>query len=604
MVGPSGPAGRGPIAESNYLWSAAAILCITAWSAVATAAGPHAVLHIRAWSDAGLKDLAGPVRSKAILGRQVGADPADPSPSRMLDRAAWGFDARKGTRIFLGQGAGNELRIKGALTVAAVVRIDKLPANRAAVISKWQLIDVGRAYELGIAGGGSIYFHVSASGKWDERAAMVTADRPVKTGIPYLLAGVFEPGKRLEVHINGVPANEEPTSRRIPESVFDSPTPVLIGTRPGTRGSAGLTGRIGEVWIFDRALSASQLRRLTGSAGVTSEVEPVPPDLDPPYDLNVIRDEVRKWYRGLQMSGGPYGAYRMRAKSPADLYASADVAWIRWMMDDLAGLTDKQRREWIDFIQQQQGPDGTYRHRTGHCAAHAFCHATGALNMLGGVQRVRPAFLDRYLNVKGVGQWLDGIDWQRPWGASHDIWGAGLPLACTASTPQAWRDALFRWLDGQVEPRTGMWRRGVKYKYGLEPLGGAFHIWPIYAAMGRDLPHPERIIDSVLSIQQSDGSFDGGFGYGNMDGVWVLAYLTERTGHRRDDVRAALAGNLRGLMRTYVRRRHHWLGDAHGTESRIATLAILSSALPDSFDGRSWRNPWHRRELFVIKVGG
>lgn len=589
--------GRARVASALSTW-----LLVCAFAPHAKADEPRPVVHFRAWSDPAAKDLAGPQRTLAYLGRQLGPDLADPSRTRMLDRVAWGFDARVDSQIFLGQGAGDELRIKGPLTLAAVVQVDELPANKAAIISKWQLIDVGRAYEFGVGQGGLIYFHVSASGMWDRYATEVTADRPIRPGMPYLLAGVFEPSRRLDVYINGVRANAEPPARPAPKSICDVPTPVLIGTRPGTRGTTGLTGRIGEVWIFDRALADGDLRRLTGEAGVTSEVEPMPADPEPPYDLNAIRDEVRAWYRRLEAPGEPYGAYCMQPKTAPDLYASADVAWIRWMMDDLGALTTSQRSEWIGYIQSQQQPDGTYRHRTTHCPAHAFCHATGALNMLGGAHKVRPAFLDRYLDVDGVAQWLAGIDWQRPWGASHDIWGAGLPLACTPTTPKRWRDALFQWLDGQVDPSTGFWRRGVTYDYPLEPLGGAFHIWPIYAAMGRDLPFPDRIIDAVLSIQQADGSFDGGFGYGNMDAVWVLAYLMDRTSHRRDDVRRALDKSAKGLMRAYVRRRHQWLGDAHGTESRIAALAILSIGLPDRFEGKAWRNPWHCRELFVINV--
>ncbi len=564
----------------------------------------QSVVHLRAWSDAVLKDLSGPRRTKAFPGWELGRDPADPTRARLLDRPAWGFEARTESLIFLGQGAENELQIKGPLTLAAVVQIDRPPVDKAAIISKWQLIKGGRSYELGVGPNRRCYFHVSASGNWDARAAEVVADRPVKTGVAYLLAGVFEPAKRLEVHINGVRANEEPPARAVPTAIYNTVTPVLIGARPGSERSAGLTGRISEVWIFDRALTAEQLVRLTRAARVTSKVEPPPPVPKPPYDLAAIRDEVRGWYRGLQSPGQPYGAYRLSPSVAPDLYASADVAWIRWMMNDLTALSDAHRGQWIGFIQAQQRPDGTYRHRTNHIAAHAFCHATGALNMLGGAHRVRPAFLDPYRDIAQIDRWLNGIDWQRPWGASHDIWGAGVPLACTPDTPRAWRDAVFAWLDGQVDPNTGMWRRGVRYDNPLEPLGGAFHIWPLYAALGRDLPHPERVMDTVLSIQQPNGSFDGGFGYGNMDGVWVLAYLMERTSHRRDEVPDALRRNLSGLMRAYGRQRGRWLSDAHGTESRIATLAILSTVLPDQFRGGRWRNPWHRRELFVIEVAG
>ncbi|MBN1344593.1 MAG: LamG domain-containing protein [Phycisphaerae bacterium] len=563
---------------------------------------PRPKLHLRAGAETPLKDLAGPHKTEAYLGQQVGSDTADPTRTRLLDQPAWAFDASRDTRIFLGQGAGNELQISGALTVAAVLQVDQAPSGKSAIVSKWQLVDGGRSYELGVGADLCLYFHVSASGKWDRDAAEIQGERPLKIGVPYLVAGVFDPDSRLEVSINGILATENPSPRPVPKALFKAVTPTLVGTRPGSPVAQGFTGKISEVWIFDRALSEGDLKRLTRDAGVTTPVEPLPPVPKPPYDLQSIRNDVREWYAGLQAPGKPYGAYRLSPSVPPDLYASADVAWIRWMMDDLTALSDAQRREWIGFIQDQQQPDGTYRHRTGHIATHAFCHATGALNMLGGPQRYAPKFLDRYRDVAKMDQWLSGIDWQHAWGASHDIWGAGLPLACTPETPQAWRDALFAWLDRQVEPRTGMWRRGVQYPDALEPLGGAFHIWPIYAALGRELLYPERIIDLVLAMQCPDGSFDGGFGYGNMDGVWVLAYLIDRTAYRRDEVRQALLRNLSGLMRAFGRRKLQWLSGAHDTESRVAALAILSTVLPDQFRGAAWRNPWHRRELFVIRV--
>ena len=178
-----------------------------------------------------------------------------------------------------------------------------------------------------------------------------------------------------------------------------------------------------------------------------------------------------------------------------------------------------------------------------------------------------------------------------------------MPLVSTPATPQVWKDALFAWLDAEVDPRTGFWRKGVKARSPLQYLGGAFHIWPAYAAAGRPLPCPERVVDGVLKLQRPNGSFDGGFDYGNMDGVWVLEHLCKRHAYRRKDVLAALARNLRGLMDLYNTAPGRFFTDAHSTESRIATLAILQAALPRMLTSRkAWRNPWHRRELFVIAV--
>ena len=122
------------------------------------------------------------------------------------------------------------------------------------------------------------------------------------------------------------------------------------------------------------------------------------------------------------------------------------------------------------------------------------------------------------------------------------------------------------------------------------------------SSSGRPIPYPERVVDSVLKLVRADGSFDGRYGYGNMDGVWILQYMLRRTGYRRKEILKVLERNLHGLMSLYNTDRSYFLSDAHGTESRIATLAILESALPGLFRSRKpWRNPWGRRELFVIR---
>lgn len=523
-----------------------------------------------------------------------------PEVVRFGDGWALRFERSGRTLLSLGQGDGESLRVTGPITLATVAQLDGAPTTKVSLISKWHLRNGGRSYELGVTPSGQVYFTISASGSWPERAKELMSTRPVKPGVAYHVTAVYEPGRRMALYINGFASGELTVG--VPESIFDSDTPVYLGNRFGGERSSGLDGRIARAWFYKHALDAESVARLAAGEGLAVEPEPEFPTLKPPYDLGAVKARVRDWYDGLQAPGLQYGAYRLTVAAEADLYASADIAWIRWMMDDL-DLTDEQRSEWIDFIQDQQDrEDGSYRHITGHCKTHAFCHATGALNMLGGRHRFRPRLLERYLDVEQVPQWLDGIDWVRQWGASHDIWGAGVPLVCSPETPQAWKDAVFEWLDAEVDPRTGYWRKGVEARSPLEYLGGAFHIWPAYAAVERPILYPERVIDSVLQLEQADGSFDGGFGYGNMDGVWVLEYLGKRTSYRGEDVSSALARNLRGLMQVYNTSPGRFLSNAHSTESRIATLAILQAADPGLFTStKSWRNPWHRRELFRLR---
>ncbi|HOX38592.1 MAG TPA: LamG domain-containing protein [Candidatus Brocadiia bacterium] len=523
-------------------------------------------------------------------------------PERKADGLA--FNRERMTFINLGQGENGALRVTGPLTIKFVAQMSAEQKGRAAIVSKWKLADGARSYEIGIDHPQALFFTVTASGKWDQEGQQIVADRPLKPGVMYAVAAVFDPGRRMAFYINGRPSGE--TTIAVPKAIRDSDTPVVIGNRPGGETYCGFDGVIACVEFSPVAESAEQIAKWAGERGLTAEPEPAfaaaYPQLTPPYDLDVFRDVVRKWHGELQNPGGPYGAYRMTPHHKPDMYASADLAWIRWMMDDL-DLTGAQRREWIGFIQDQQNPDGTYRNITDHCPTHAFCHATGALNMLGGRQRYAPAFLNKYYDIGAMPAWLDGIDWKHQWGASHDIWGAGVPIACSPETPDEWRNALFAWLDREIDPNTGFWRKGIECPTPMTYVGGAFHIWPIYAALDRPILYPERVIDSILAMRHPDGYLDARFGYGGMDCVWALQYLSERTQHRRGEVMEALESNLRAMMAFYNASPHRFLTDAHGAESRIATLAITQAALPKLLKSdKPWRNPWHKRENFVIVV--
>ncbi|MBN1419411.1 MAG: LamG domain-containing protein [Planctomycetes bacterium] len=495
------------------------------------------------------------------------------------------------------------LSLEGAFTISAAVTCEGRPRDKQAILSKWRTIRGGRSYEVGVTPSLRIFFTVSASGSWPEDAAELMATRRLTPGRRVLVTAVYAPGKEMSLWLNGRPSGR--LDEKVPPSLFASTTPVLVGTRPGSETACAFDGAIGPVWVHARALAPEEIAALARAVGLDADPGGEIIRRTPPYDLDAIREDVRAWYRGLAAPGMPYGAYRLRPDKPADLYASADIAWIRWMMQDL-DLSETERAEWIDFIQDQQDPaDGSYRHITGHCKTHAFCHATGALKMLGAEHRYAPALLAPYRRIEGIPAWLDAIDWNRQWGASHDIWGAGLPIACSRETPDAWRQAFFAWLDGENDPATGFWRKGREAKSPLEYLGGAFHIWPIYAALGHPIPHPERVADSVLALVRADGSFDGAWNYGNMDGVWILAHLLRAgVSHRRDDMIAVLDRNIRGLMGLLDESPERFLADAHGTESRIATIAIIQTALPDRFRSKApWRDPWSVRDLFAIRLG-
>lgn len=513
------------------------------------------------------------------------------------------FSAERETYIDLDADGEDSFDIDGPFAVEAVIQLDQIPSGRRAVVSKWRLADKGRSYEVGVLANRRVFFTVSADGRWSDRARELVGYRLLEVHKPYHVVAVYEPGQRMALYINGWPAGE--ALHNVPDEVYEAKTPLRLGDRFGSTDSA-FDGMIRQVCFFNKSLSARQVALRAGQVGLSEEPDmpamAVVPRLTKPYDLDRFKVVVRQWYTDLQAPGEPYGAYRLTSEKPADMYASADIAWSRWAMNDLE-LTAQQRAEWIDFIQDQQNPDGSFNHITGHCPTHAFCHALGGLNALGGKLRYAPALLDPYRNIDNIPQWLNGIDWVHQWGASHDIWGAGVPLACTPSTPQAWRDALFAWLDAEVDPETGFWRKGVESTRPMEYVGGAFHIWPIYAGRGRMIPFPEKVVDHILKNQYENGAYEQSLAYGMMDCAWAMAYVMDHLPHRRAEIRRSLERNLDALMRFYHESPYQFFCDAHTTESRIMTLAITYSAMPELFEcGKPWRNPWHECALFEIEV--
>ncbi len=195
---------------------------------------------------------------------------------------ALSFDYDKATRVDLGQGQNGDLRIKEALTLTAVVQLGQAPRTKAPFISKWHCVTDGRSYELGVMPERTVFFAISNSGVYDREAREIYTDDKLKVGTPYVVTGVFQPGKRMAIYINGQPCGS--TGSRVPQGVFDSKTPVLVGNRPGHEAGTGFDGLISEVQIRPVAVDGKDIARQSQELGLAEmpetdfeDTRPLPP---------------------------------------------------------------------------------------------------------------------------------------------------------------------------------------------------------------------------------------------------------------------------------------------------------------------------------------
>jgi len=320
--------------------------------------------------------------------------------------------------------------------------------------------------------------------------------------------------------------------------------------------------------------------------------------------LAEVRREVMAYIETARVPGKPLGWYydKPGKTNAPSLYASCDVAHTRTVMgEDLQKtLTPAQRKAWIAHINSFAKPDGTYGPaRANHSPHHANGMVVGALGVLGGKQKHPVSLYDAFDTPEKVGAWLETVDWRKQWGGSHLFWGGMHCFSMSRRCTDAWRQAVFDWLDNNLDPQTGWWRKGVAHAGPYEPLGGGAHIWPIYQHHHRRFPLPERVIDSILALQKTDGSWLNYGNYMDLDALYGLAYMRSLAPqHRRADILDAARRHGRGLVAqwpAFLAKKP----DLHVLLGAVGAFGLLQQLLPETYtDPAKWTDIFSDSRLY------
>jgi hypothetical protein len=187
---------------------------------------------------------------------------------------------------------------------------------------------------------------------------------------------------------------------------------------------------------------------------------------------------------------------------------------------------------------------------------------------------------------------LDGLDWAgNPWLESHR--GAGLYacLVLVGDVEAGWEERYFAWLAREVDPRTGLLRRGcVSQVPEDEPLlfphlAGSFHYLFNFEHARRALPHPEALVDTCLRIFEKElFPFSRFVGFAEIDWAYCLTRSLRRCDHRVGDAHRALAAFAErhlAFLTSLDPRSDDGLDDLHGLFGTVCALAELQAALGD-----------------------
>lgn len=183
------------------------------------------------------------------------------------------------------------------------------------------------------------------------------------------------------------------------------------------------------------------------------------------------------------------------------------------------------------------------RHSKTYLLMQATYFAFHALDAMGVSPLYRVKITEDFCDRRYLRGWLDGGPWQDPWLHSNNVMFAltflerDFALQNNKKAMDAF-DSVLDYLDLRQDPASGLWQPDDEPDM-RNAVYAAYHFFPYYFWRGRKPLYIERIIDSVLSIQDPDGLFGGG-ACEDLDAVHTLIMMNLLTEYRSDQVRSAL----------------------------------------------------------------
>jgi len=279
-------------------------------------------------------------------------------------------------------------------------------------------------------------------------------------------------------------------------------------------------------------------------------------------ELLSLRKRVLEWVERMRVRDAPYGRYKMSASTQPYLLSSCYAAFVRELYSDLANLSTRQRKQWIDYINscQDKGtglfcdPEMRPEHAKNHSWEYLSLQSTtlclSALSALQGINRYPFQYDQRWYDPSGIVQWLRDRDWSNAWMEANTVMFVAILLIREFAQHRTVKakqvlEKMLEWLDDFQDPCTGYWgtREGASL---LNGMAGAYHLYLLYYYLDRPLKYLDKIVDSTLSLQQEDGLFSprgGGGACEDIDAIDTLVNVYQRITYRRADI-------VRALMRT------------------------------------------------------
>lgn len=283
---------------------------------------------------------------------------------------------------------------------------------------------------------------------------------------------------------------------------------------------------------------------------------------------------------------------RTRVKGDAASgYGSAAAACILYTAARFPAAP-RERAAFVAYLRAGQDKSSGLFSDQYHGRTHATAYTLAALELFDAAPLHPLHELDKLRAPGAIEALLDGLDWRKPWGASHEGAGSFAALFLARQAPADFQDRYFGWLAEQQDPDTGLWRKGALASpanpQGAQPfdaLAAAFHYLFNHEAARRPIPRPAALIDSALQVKREGRypTLGRNVGFAELDWLYCLSRCARQSAHRRAEVLAELSGFAGAYARhllALVQDNPTPFEDLHALNGTMSALAELQQAVP------------------------
>ena len=326
------------------------------------------------------------------------------------------------------------------------------------------------------------------------------------------------------------------------------------------------------------------------------------------YFLDDIKFEILEWAELLwdPINGGFKEKY---SDEDSNLFNTTDIAWMRYATNN-SDLGKKFEDKWIQYLQNSQNKEtGLISYQNlpqgnRHVDGHAFLQTLRSLNILKADILYFPKHMLRTTTVEGLEAWFDERVWEginQTSGGHHNTFEV-VPLLINLSD-SALENAFYIKLCEQQHVATGTWPKPINSAKNNPNISRTFAYTLLHRAIGKIPPNPERMLDTILSLQLQNGFWEFEPSYHTMDSTYLLVRIPGLIDYKKKESMVALDSLANALTLFWHQQKKRFMQDPHWTLAIVHTFGLLQEAYPERFPSmKPFQFDWDLPSLLQSKT--